>query len=160
MSSFSWKQWRGSSLNLCKVLSYWLDKKLLSDAIWCIFSQVYADIAGSDPERMAPPRVAEYVENIFKDTCVKVWDDPDGWKDMNVHTCICNIFCNAAKWKWNVLCIETNSDLASNKWEVSWWVDSLKNVFPLSNRCLVWIMHNVRLVSAEMKKGKVFCRVM
>ncbi|KAK2183773.1 hypothetical protein NP493_296g02047 [Ridgeia piscesae] len=34
--------------------------------------QVYADIAGSDPERMAPPRVAEYVENIFKDTCVKV----------------------------------------------------------------------------------------
>lgn len=33
---------------------------------------VYRDIGGSDPERMAAPRVAEYVESIFKDTCVKV----------------------------------------------------------------------------------------
>jgi leucyl aminopeptidase len=33
---------------------------------------VYRDIGGSDPERMAAPRVAEYVENTFKDTCVKV----------------------------------------------------------------------------------------
>jgi len=33
---------------------------------------VYRDIGGSDPERMAAPRVAEYVQNIFKDTCIKV----------------------------------------------------------------------------------------
>jgi len=33
---------------------------------------VCRDIGGSDPERMAAPRVAEYVEHIFKDTCVKV----------------------------------------------------------------------------------------
>ena len=33
---------------------------------------VYRDIGGSDPERMAAPRVAEYVQNIFKDTVVKV----------------------------------------------------------------------------------------
>lgn len=30
------------------------------------------DIGGSDPERMAAPRVAEYVTELFKDTCVKV----------------------------------------------------------------------------------------
>ncbi|KAL3864655.1 hypothetical protein ACJMK2_006319 [Sinanodonta woodiana] len=33
---------------------------------------VARDIGGSDPERMAAPRVQEYVENIFKDTCIKV----------------------------------------------------------------------------------------
>lgn len=33
---------------------------------------VYRDIGGSDPERMAAPRVAEYVQHIFKDTCIKV----------------------------------------------------------------------------------------
>lgn len=33
---------------------------------------VYRDIGGSDPERMAAPRVAEYVSNVFKDTCIKV----------------------------------------------------------------------------------------
>jgi len=33
---------------------------------------VYRDIGGSDPERMAAPRVAEYVERIFKGTAVKV----------------------------------------------------------------------------------------
>lgn len=33
---------------------------------------VYRDIGGSDPERMAAPAVAEYVQNIFKDTCIKV----------------------------------------------------------------------------------------
>jgi len=33
---------------------------------------VCRDIGGSDPERMAPPRVAEYVTNLFKGTCVKV----------------------------------------------------------------------------------------
>lgn len=30
------------------------------------------DIGGSDPERMAPPRVAEYVQNLFKGSSVKV----------------------------------------------------------------------------------------
>lgn len=33
---------------------------------------VYRDIGGSDPERMAAPKVAEYVEKLFKDTCIKV----------------------------------------------------------------------------------------
>lgn len=33
---------------------------------------VYRDIGGSDPERMAAPRVAEYVEELFKDSPVKV----------------------------------------------------------------------------------------
>ncbi|XP_048066427.1 putative aminopeptidase W07G4.4 [Megalobrama amblycephala] len=33
---------------------------------------VYRDIGGSDPERMAAPRVAEYVEDVFKDSPVTV----------------------------------------------------------------------------------------
>lgn len=33
---------------------------------------VCRDIGGSDPERMAAPRVAEYVEEVFKGTCIKV----------------------------------------------------------------------------------------
>jgi len=33
---------------------------------------VYRDIGGSDPERMAAPRVAEYVEELFKDSPVQV----------------------------------------------------------------------------------------
>jgi len=33
---------------------------------------VCRDIGGSDPERMAPPRVAEYVEEMFKGTGIKV----------------------------------------------------------------------------------------
>ena len=33
---------------------------------------VCRDIGGSDPERMAPPRVAEYVQEMFKDTVVNV----------------------------------------------------------------------------------------
>jgi leucyl aminopeptidase len=33
---------------------------------------VCRDIGGSDPERMAAPAVAEYVQKVFKDTCVKV----------------------------------------------------------------------------------------
>lgn len=32
----------------------------------------YRDIGGSDPERMAAPRVANYVEELFKDSPVKV----------------------------------------------------------------------------------------
>uniref|UniRef100_A0A3Q1J7X1 Cytosol aminopeptidase domain-containing protein n=1 Tax=Anabas testudineus TaxID=64144 RepID=A0A3Q1J7X1_ANATE len=32
----------------------------------------YRDIGGSDPERMAAPRVAEYVQELFKDSPVKV----------------------------------------------------------------------------------------
>lgn len=30
------------------------------------------DIGGGDPERMAPPRVAEYVQELFKSSSVKV----------------------------------------------------------------------------------------
>jgi hypothetical protein len=30
------------------------------------------DIGGSDPERMAPPSVAEYVQELFKSSSVKV----------------------------------------------------------------------------------------
>ncbi|XP_032808306.1 putative aminopeptidase W07G4.4 isoform X2 [Petromyzon marinus] len=43
---------------------------------------VYRDIGGSDPERMAAPKVAEYLETIFKDTTVlmKVISDPDVFK--------------------------------------------------------------------------------
>ncbi|KAK3743738.1 hypothetical protein RRG08_043470 [Elysia crispata] len=33
---------------------------------------VTRDITGSDPERMAPPRVEEYVRDAFKDSCVQV----------------------------------------------------------------------------------------
>ncbi len=33
---------------------------------------VYRDIGGSDPERMAAPRVAEYMQTVFKDTPVTV----------------------------------------------------------------------------------------
>lgn len=33
---------------------------------------VARDIGDADPERMAPPKVQEYVERIFKDSCVKV----------------------------------------------------------------------------------------
>lgn len=34
------------------------------------------DIGGADPERMAPPRVADYVSAIFdQDSSVKVFDD-------------------------------------------------------------------------------------
>jgi leucyl aminopeptidase len=33
---------------------------------------VYRDIGGSDPERMAAPRVAEYVQKTFEGTCIKV----------------------------------------------------------------------------------------
>ncbi|KAI5622090.1 hypothetical protein C0J50_18474 [Silurus asotus] len=33
---------------------------------------VYRDIGGSDPERMAAPRVAEYVQEVFKGTSVQV----------------------------------------------------------------------------------------
>jgi len=33
---------------------------------------VYRDIGGSDPERMAAPKVVEYVQQQFKDTCVQI----------------------------------------------------------------------------------------
>ncbi|XP_041368476.1 putative aminopeptidase W07G4.4 [Gigantopelta aegis] len=33
---------------------------------------VTRDIGGSDPERMAAPRVQEYIEHVFKDTCIKI----------------------------------------------------------------------------------------
>lgn len=37
-----------------------------------MFRTVYKDIGGSDPERTAPPAVADYVTEIFKSTCIKV----------------------------------------------------------------------------------------
>ena len=33
---------------------------------------MYRDIGGSDPERMAAPRVAEFVQECLKGTCIKV----------------------------------------------------------------------------------------
>ena len=42
---------------------------------WAIFNTIELpprDIGGSDPERMAAPRVAEYVREMFKGTAVKV----------------------------------------------------------------------------------------
>ncbi|CAH1784087.1 unnamed protein product [Owenia fusiformis] len=41
---------------------------------------VARDIGGSDPERMAAPRVAEYITDLFKDTSVKV----DVWSGQDV----------------------------------------------------------------------------
>uniref|UniRef100_F6S5A6 Cytosol aminopeptidase domain-containing protein n=1 Tax=Ciona intestinalis TaxID=7719 RepID=F6S5A6_CIOIN len=38
---------------------------------------VSRDIGASDPERMAPPKVAEYVLEAFRDTCVKVTVESD-----------------------------------------------------------------------------------
>ena len=38
----------------------------------CLSRYVYRDIGGSDPERSAAPRVAEYVVELFKNTCIKV----------------------------------------------------------------------------------------
>jgi len=43
------------------------------EVVCCVINRaVYRDIGGSDPERMAAPKVAEYVEQQFKDTCVQV----------------------------------------------------------------------------------------
>ncbi|XP_013394128.1 putative aminopeptidase W07G4.4 [Lingula anatina] len=43
---------------------------------------VCRDIGGSDPERMAAPRVAQYVQDVFKGTCIKVniLSDPEVFK--------------------------------------------------------------------------------
>ena len=38
-----------------------------------IFNRLVSrDIGGSDPERMAPPNAAAYVQEVFKDTPIKV----------------------------------------------------------------------------------------
>jgi len=37
-----------------------------------MYSVVCRDIGGSDPERMAAPRVSDYVQEVFKNTCIKV----------------------------------------------------------------------------------------
>ena len=37
-----------------------------------IFRVVTRDIGGSDPERMAAPRVVEYLQEVYKDTVIKV----------------------------------------------------------------------------------------
>jgi len=39
---------------------------------WWTYRAVCRDIGGSDPERMAAPRVSDYVQEIFKNTCIKV----------------------------------------------------------------------------------------
>ena len=40
----------------------------------CVVCRVVTrDIGGSDPERMAAPRVADYVDSIFKGTNIKVF---------------------------------------------------------------------------------------
>lgn len=48
-------------------------QKFLStvEAIEAAFT-VCRDVGDSDPQRMAPTRVAEYVESAFKDSCIKV----------------------------------------------------------------------------------------
>ena len=33
---------------------------------------VARDVGGSDPERMSPPRVEEYIKQVFKDTDIKI----------------------------------------------------------------------------------------
>ena len=38
----------------------------------CPVRLVCRDIGGSDPERMAAPRVADYVQDLFRDSPVKV----------------------------------------------------------------------------------------
>lgn len=38
----------------------------------CYCRSVARDVGGSDPERMAPPRVEEYVRKVFEGTKVKV----------------------------------------------------------------------------------------
>ena len=45
---------------------------ICDDFLASLFRFVYRDLGGSDPERMAPPRVAEYVQELFKDTNIKV----------------------------------------------------------------------------------------
>ena len=37
-----------------------------------VFVLVFRDIGGSDPERMAAPRVEEYVRESFKNSCIQV----------------------------------------------------------------------------------------
>lgn len=61
------------------LLGIWHQDKLAADNLAEIVNMIesgrYAcrDIGGGDPERMAPPNVAEYVQNMFKDsTTVKV----------------------------------------------------------------------------------------
>ena len=43
----------------------------LANAIEC-GRGVARDIGGSDPERMSAPKVVEYVQEIFKNTCIKI----------------------------------------------------------------------------------------
>lgn len=49
------------------------NEKLLNYARAVEFGRaVGRDIGGGDPERMAPPRVADYVQELFKSSSVKV----------------------------------------------------------------------------------------
>uniref|UniRef100_A0A3B1IP95 Zgc:152830 n=1 Tax=Astyanax mexicanus TaxID=7994 RepID=A0A3B1IP95_ASTMX len=67
-----------SSPNKVKVLGVWVKEQAQGQRITELASAlesgrfVYRDIGGSDPERMAAPRVAEYVKEVFKNTPVQV----------------------------------------------------------------------------------------
>lgn len=67
-----------SSPHKVATLGIWVKNKEQGDGIIELANAlesgrfVYRDIGGSDPERMAAPRVAEYVQSVFKDSPVKV----------------------------------------------------------------------------------------
>ncbi|XP_062854766.1 putative aminopeptidase W07G4.4 [Trichomycterus rosablanca] len=72
-----------SSPDKVEVLGVWVQDKTRGGQLAELASAlesgrvVYRDIGGSDPERMAAPRVAEYVQEIFKSTCVQVRVESD-----------------------------------------------------------------------------------
>ncbi|XP_076849946.1 putative aminopeptidase W07G4.4 [Brachyhypopomus gauderio] len=67
-----------SSPHKVAVLGVWVKEQAQGQEIMALASAlesgrvVYRDIGGSDPERMAAPRVAEYVTEVFRNTCVQV----------------------------------------------------------------------------------------
>ena len=52
--------------------NFWVSEILDIDGFFDIFRVVTRDIGGTDPERMAAPRVVEYLQETFKDTVIKV----------------------------------------------------------------------------------------
>ncbi|XP_026851418.2 putative aminopeptidase W07G4.4 [Electrophorus electricus] len=67
-----------SSPHKVAVLGVWVKEQAEGEDIIALATAlesgrvVYRDIGGSDPERMAAPRVAEYVTELFCNTCVQV----------------------------------------------------------------------------------------
>uniref|UniRef100_A0A673G9R5 Putative aminopeptidase W07G4.4 n=1 Tax=Sinocyclocheilus rhinocerous TaxID=307959 RepID=A0A673G9R5_9TELE len=67
-----------SSPHKVAVLGIWVKNQAQGEAVTELATAlesgrlVYRDIGGSDPERMAAPRVAEYVQAVFKDSPVTV----------------------------------------------------------------------------------------